>query len=374
MNMRDPAIYRILHTHHTGRGINGASIRCTIMPIPFRMHWRESPIPCARWSLKTIAPCMSGWSNNLEFDPKPKQREFARLNMTNTVMSKRYLRELVETGLVDGWDDPRMPTLCGLRRRGYTPSSIHEFINRAGVAKTDSLVDSRLLEYCIRTELDSTALRRIAVTEPLKVTITNYPPIRWYILRLPTILWTLRPVPARWPLPTPSGLRKSDFTEVPPPKYQRAQTRRRGAPDEVPTSFAAMRSSRMRRARWWSCAAPPIWKPATTNPSMVARLRGPFTGFLRSCSRCRNHLYDNLFTLENVNDIPEDKTYKDYLNPNSEQVLKNASWRNASRTLSPESGISLCGWVISVWIQNIPAFSTALVTLKDSFAKNLEKK
>ena len=113
--------------------------------------------------------------NNIDFEKKPKQREFARLNITNTVMSKRYLRELVETGRVDGWDDPRMPTLCGLRRRGYTPSSILEFVSRAGVAKANSLVDIKLLEYCIREELNASAPRRMAVTEPLKVTITNYP-------------------------------------------------------------------------------------------------------------------------------------------------------------------------------------------------------
>ena len=113
--------------------------------------------------------------DNIGFDPKPKQREFARLNITNTVMSKRYLRELVETGRVDGWDDPRMPTLCGLRRRGYTPSAIFEFVQRAGIAKTNSLVDQKLLEYCIREELNAAAPRRMAVLDPIRVVIENYP-------------------------------------------------------------------------------------------------------------------------------------------------------------------------------------------------------
>ena len=105
----------------------------------------------------------------------PKQREFARLNITNTVMSKRYLRELVELGIVDGWDDPRMPTVCGLRRRGYTPASLIDFVQRAGVAKANSLLDARMLEFCIRSELDGTALRRVAVLEPVKLIIDNYP-------------------------------------------------------------------------------------------------------------------------------------------------------------------------------------------------------
>ena len=105
----------------------------------------------------------------------PKQREFARLNMTNTVMSKRYLRELVEMGIVDGWDDPRMPTLCGLRRRGYTPTSIFTFVREAGISKSDNLIDMRQLEACIRSELDLTAQRRIAVLEPVKLVVDNYP-------------------------------------------------------------------------------------------------------------------------------------------------------------------------------------------------------
>ncbi len=113
--------------------------------------------------------------DNIDFIEKPHQYEFARLNMTYTVMSKRYLRRLVETSVVSSWDDPRMPTLSGLRRRGYTPSSIFNFIERSGVSKANSMADIRLLEYCICEELNDTALRRVAVLEPLPVTITNYP-------------------------------------------------------------------------------------------------------------------------------------------------------------------------------------------------------
>ena len=122
--------------------------------------------PLYEWVVDNCAPCLPS---------HPKQREFARLNVTHTVMSKRYLRELVDTVKVDGWDDPRMPTLCGLRRRGYTPSAILDFVTRAGVSTTDSLVDIRLLEHCIREELNTTALRRMAVTEPVKLVVTNYP-------------------------------------------------------------------------------------------------------------------------------------------------------------------------------------------------------
>ena len=175
INMRDPAIYRIVRAHHHRQGD-----KWCIYPLYDYAHPIQDAIEGITHSLCSIEfenhrPLYDWVVNNIDFEKKPKQREFARLNITNTVMSKRYLRELVETGRVDGWDDPRMPTLCGLRRRGYTPSSILEFVSRAGVAKANSLVDIKLLEYCIREELNASAPRRMAVTEPLKVTITNYP-------------------------------------------------------------------------------------------------------------------------------------------------------------------------------------------------------
>lgn len=108
-------------------------------------------------------------------EEKPKQIEFARLNITNMVMSKRKLRQLVEKKLVSGWDDPRMPTISGLRRRGYTPESIRDFCQRIGVAKADSMVDIALLEFCIREDLKMKAPRQMAVIKPVKVVITNYP-------------------------------------------------------------------------------------------------------------------------------------------------------------------------------------------------------
>ncbi len=175
MNMRDPAIYRIMRAHHHRQGD-----KWCIYPLYDFAHPIQDAIEGITHSMCSLEfenhrPLYEWVINNLHLGPFPIQREFARLNVTHTVMSKRYLRKLVETGVTDGWDDPRMPTLCGLRRRGYTPTSIFEFVRRAGVAKAYSLVDSRLLEHCIRTELETTALRRMAVTDPIKLTITNYP-------------------------------------------------------------------------------------------------------------------------------------------------------------------------------------------------------
>ena len=179
--------------------------------------------------------------DNCPLPHHPKQREFARLNVTHTVMSKRYLRQLVFEKHVEGWDDPRMPTLCALRRRGYTPSAILDFVQRAGVAKADSLVDIKLLEHCIREELNDTALRRMAVTEPVRLTITNYPATSARNSRFRTIRAMKRPARAS-AVHTRVVYRKKRLcrgaaSEVPAP-----QAGRRGSPDGRVHRPAATRS------------------------------------------------------------------------------------------------------------------------------------
>lgn len=177
MNMRDPVIYRISHTKHHRTGnewciypmydyahpISDAieGITHSICTLEFEDHR-----PLYDWTLEAL-----GFSETT----RPKQIEFARLNLTNTVMSKRKLRLLVEQGHVSGWDDPRMPTISGLRRRGYTPASIRDFCERIGVAKGNSLVDVAMLEHCIREDLNEHADRVMAVVHPLKLVIENYP-------------------------------------------------------------------------------------------------------------------------------------------------------------------------------------------------------
>jgi len=176
INMRDPVIYRISHsTHHT------TGDKWCIYPMYDFAHPLEDAIEGITHSICTMEfedhrPLYdwvvreAGYTVN-----PPRQIEFARLGMTNTVMSKRKLRALVENGLVDGWDDPRMPTISGLRRRGYTPESIRDFCERIGVSKANSMVDSGLLDYCIRDDLKAKAKVVMAVLDPLKVVITNYP-------------------------------------------------------------------------------------------------------------------------------------------------------------------------------------------------------
>jgi glutaminyl-tRNA synthetase len=175
INMRDPALYRILHLPHHQTGS-----KWCIYPMYDFAHPIQDAVEGITHSLCSLEyeshrPLYNWVIENCEFEHKPRQIEFARLNMTNTIMSKRYLRQLVEEGYVSGWDDPRMPTLCGMRRRGYTPYAIRNFLDRIGVAKADSVVDSAMLEYCVREHLNEIAHRYMVVTKPLKVTIVNMP-------------------------------------------------------------------------------------------------------------------------------------------------------------------------------------------------------
>ena len=174
MNMRDPAIYRILKKNHHRTGD-----RWCIYPMYDYAHCLEDSIEgithsCCSIEFEDHRPLYDWFLNQLDIF-HPQQIEFARLNLTYTIMSKRKLAMLVENELVSGWDDPRMPTLSGLRRRGYTPEAIRDFIGRIGVAKRDSTVDMALLEYCIRDDLNKRAPRFMAVLDPLKVIIENYP-------------------------------------------------------------------------------------------------------------------------------------------------------------------------------------------------------
>jgi len=174
-NMRDPAIYRINHMHHHTTGD-----KWCIYPMYDFAHPIEDAMEHITHSLCSLEfeahrPLYNWVVDNCDLPAKPRQIEFARLGINYTVMSKRKLRLLVETGRVNGWDDPRMPTLCGLRRRGYTPKSIRNFCERIGVAKAASTVEYAFLEHCLREDLNETAARVMAVLKPIRLTVTNYP-------------------------------------------------------------------------------------------------------------------------------------------------------------------------------------------------------
>lgn len=175
LNMRDPAMYRIRHTAHQRTG----DAWC-IYPMYDYCHCISDALEGITHSICTLEfedhrPLYDWFLDQISIDCHPQQIEFARLNLTYTVLSKRKLLELVKTGFLSGWDDPRMPTLAGVRRRGYTPEALRDFCSRIGVAKANSTVDSDLLDFCLREDLNRRAIRAMAVLEPLKVVITNYP-------------------------------------------------------------------------------------------------------------------------------------------------------------------------------------------------------
>ena len=175
INMRDPALYRIAHASHHMTGD-----KWCIYPMYDFAHPLEDAIEGITHSICTLEfedhrPLYDWVIRETGWENPPKQIEFARLNLTHTVMSKRYLKALVDNGDVSGWDDPRMPTIAGIRRRGYTPEAVRDFCERIGVAKANSTVETELLEYCVREDLKNKTLSKMVVMDPLKVTIRNYP-------------------------------------------------------------------------------------------------------------------------------------------------------------------------------------------------------
>ena len=370
MNMRDPAIYRIVHISHHRQGN-----KWCIYPLYDYAHPIQDALEGITHSLCSIEfenhrPLYEWVIDNLGFEQKPKQREFARLNVTHTVMSKRYLRKLVEEKLVDGWDDPRMPTLCGLRRRGYTPSAIFDFVARAGVAKAYSVVDYELLEHCIREELNSTADRRIAVLKPIKVVVTNYPEDQVEYFDLPNN-----------PSNPDAGTRKvaftrelyidaDDFAEVPPPKFFRmkpdGEVRLMGAYIVKCNEIVKDEQGNILEIR---CTADLETKNGM--PIDGRKVKGTIHWISDKFALDSTiMLYDFLFEIENTGDIPEDKTYDDYLNKASVTKIEHAKLEPALADANPGDRFQFVRTGYFVKDTKHENTFNRIVGLKDSFPKN----
>lgn len=319
INMRDPAIYRIVHTDHHRQGN-----KWCIYPLYDYAHPIQDALEGITYSLCSLEfenhrPLYEWVIENIGIDnhPNPKQREFARLNVTHTVMSKRYLRYLVENNMVDGWDDPRLPTLCALRRRGYTPSSIFNFVRNAGVAKANSLVDIEMLEHCIREELNASAPRRIAIQHPIKVVITNYPEDKVEYFDLPNNPQQPDAGTRALPFTRELYIDASDFAEVPPPKFFRmkpdGEVRLMGAYIVRCNEIVKNDDGTVREIL---CTAD--LETGNGMPTDGRKIKGTIHWLSAPYAKESTlMLYDKLFTIENTRDIPEDKTYNDYLNPDS---------------------------------------------------------
>uniref|UniRef100_A0A7C1FK10 Glutamine--tRNA ligase n=1 Tax=Caldilinea aerophila TaxID=133453 RepID=A0A7C1FK10_9CHLR len=326
MKMRDPLLYRIRHAKHYRTG----NAWC-IYPMYDYAHPISDAIEGITHSICTLEfennRAIYDWLlDNLFEEPRPHQYEFARLNLDYTVMSKRKLLQLVEEGHVAGWDDPRMPTIAGLRRRGYTPEGIRLFCQRIGVDKTNSRVQLEVLEDAIRDDLNARAPRVMAVLRPLKVTLTNFPAdrVEW----LDADYWPhdigkegSRPVP----LTHEVYIERTDFSLNPPEGWTRltpgGEVRLRHAYfircDEVVTDPASGEVIELR------CSYDPdsLGKPAT-----ASRKRSTAIQWVSAAHAIpvEVRLYDRLFTVPNPDEVEEGKTFKDYLNPNSIQVIEGA--------------------------------------------------
>lgn len=221
INMRDPVIYRIAHVEHHNTGTTWC-----IYPMYDFAHPIEDAIEGITHSICTLEfedhrPLYDWVLKETEWANPPQQIEFARLNITNTLMSKRYLKALVDNGQVDGWDDPRMPTIAGLRRRGYTPEAVRDFCERIGVAKANSTVDISLLEHCIREDLKTKVQSRMVVMDPLKVIITNYPEDKIEEMEIENSREVPEMGTRMLPFSRELYVERDDFMEVPVKKYFR---------------------------------------------------------------------------------------------------------------------------------------------------------
>lgn len=366
MNLRDPAIYRILHAAHHRQGN-----KWCIYPLYDFAHPIQDALEGITHSMCSIEfenhrPLYDWVVENIGFDPAPHQYEFARLNVTNTVMSKRYLRKLVEENYVDGWDDPRMPTLSGLRRRGFTPSSIFAFVEKAGVAKNFSIVDIALLEHCIRDELNAGALRRIAVLDPIKLVIDNYPEDKTEYFPVANNPNDESAGSRELPFTKELYIERADFSLNPPPKYFRlkpnGEVRLMGA---YIVKYKDVETDSEGNVLCVHCDA-----------DLVSKNNVPFDGrkvkgtihwvSATNCIEAEVRLYDKLFTIENTGAIPEDKTYDDYLNADSLRIYKGCKLESSLQTVQPGEKFQFVRTGYFCKDTKCPDVYNRIVELKDS--------
>ena len=321
-NMRDPVLYRINHMHHHRQGD-----KWCIYPMYDFAHPIQDALEGITHSLCSLEfeahrPLYNWVVDNCDLPSKPRQIEFARLGIDHTVMSKRKLRALVESGKVSGWDDPRMPTLCGLRRRGYTAKSIRNFCERIGVAKSANVVEYGFLEHCLREDLNETAERVMGVLRPIKLTITNYPEGKTETVTVENN-----------PLDPTAGTREvsfsrdlyieaDDFLEIPVPKYKRLfpggpECRLKGAYLITCTGCVKDENGNVTEVL---CEYDPESRGG--DPADGRKVKGATIHWVDAGTAvdAEVRLYDNLFSDESPDGA--DKDFIDCLNPNSLEVLQ----------------------------------------------------
>ena len=320
-NMRDPVIYRINHLPHHRQGT-----KWCIYPMYDFAHPIQDALEGITHSLCSLEfenhrPLYNWVVEHCDLPSRPRQIEFARLGIDHTVLSKRKLRRLVEEGRVSGWDDPRMPTLCGLRRRGYTPKSIRNFCERIGVAKSANVVEYSFLEHCLREDLNETAQRVMAVTRPIKLTITNYPEGK-----TETITVENNPVDPE------AGTREvafsghlwieaDDFLEVPVPKYKRLYPN--GPECRLKGAYLITCTGCVKDAEGNVVEVLAEYDPESRggDPADGRKVKGATIHWVDAATAvdAEVRLYDNLFT--DPDPDAADKNFLECLNPSSLEIL-----------------------------------------------------
>lgn len=315
MLFRDPLLYRIKHESHHRTGD-----KWCIYPMYDYTHGQSDSIEHITHSICTLEfdvhrPLYDWFIETLKIWPS-HQYEFARLNLTYTMMSKRKLLELVQTGIVKGWDDPRMPTLCGVRRRGYTPEALRMFCDRIGVSKRDQLIDIQLLEWCVRQDLNEHSNRYMVVQDPVKLTITNWEPgkVEWFDCPLNPAA----PDGAKRRVPFTGDLliERADFMEDAPRKFFRLKP---GGEVRLKYTYIIKCDEVIKddagNVVELKCTYDPSTKPGNGEWRSV---KGTIHWVsAEHAQKVELRLYDRLFTEADMGSVPEGKDYKDYLNPHS---------------------------------------------------------
>jgi len=324
LNMRDPTLYRIRRAHHHRTGDTWC-----IYPMYDFAHPLSDALERITHSLCTLEfedhrPLYDWCVQNLIEGDRPQQIEFARLNLNYTVMSKRKLLQLVQQNHVSGWDDPRMPTITGLRRRGYTPESIRNFCARIGVAKKENVIDMAQLEHSIREDLNRRALRVMTVLNPLKVVITNYPEGQVEEVDVINNPEDASAGTRKVPFSRVLYVEREDFMENPPKKFYRLSP---GKEVRLRCAYFITCTGVVKDDRGEIVELHATYDPATRGGDSPDGRRVKATLHWVSAAHAvavEVRLYDRLFSVEDPANVPEGKTFLDYLNPHSLEVLSGA--------------------------------------------------
>jgi glutaminyl-tRNA synthetase len=378
MVMRDPTLYRIRHAHHHRTGDEWC-----IYPMYDFTHCISDSLEHITHSICTLEfennRELYDWVlDNLPVPSRPRQYEFARLNLTYVVVSKRRLIQLVSEGHVTGWDDPRMPTIQGLRRRGFTPESIRMFTDRIGVARAANTVEIEMLEACLREDLNDRAPRALAVLRPVKVVITNYPEGQEEIFECPNHPEKPELGTRRIPFSRELYIEQDDFREVPPKGYHR---------------LSPGKEVRLRHAYYITCTDV-VKDPATGEVTEIRCTYDPATkgGWSQDGRKIKGtihwvsamhaawaevRLYDRLFTKPDPMDVEDGKDFKDYVNPHSLEVIRNCPVEPSLTAAKPEQFIQFerLGYFVADRRDHGPdrlVFNRS-VGLRDSWAKQEKK-